>query len=201
MNNLKDLEGKYLEIESRAEQVLSSCLSEALSRARKIVISKGALYNVIPYEIERAGFKKGKVLKKIPVHIKNTHLYHLDEYDKVIFVEIYGQSENIINKEFYRYSGGCIERICFASSGKLRNVSTSLLEEGAVVKSMNWGQYGCSESNYVYVDSRLEKIHVRQKEHVESVFSDFDVNFKYESGELVSIINVFPNGYEEQRFP
>lgn len=70
MNNLKDLEGKYLEIESRAAEVLSSCLSEALSRARKIVISKGALYNVSPYEIERAGFKKGKVLKKFQFILK-----------------------------------------------------------------------------------------------------------------------------------
>ncbi|WP_409314393.1 hypothetical protein [Pseudomonas putida] len=201
MNNLKDLERKYLEIESRAEEVLSSCLSEALYRSRRIVISKGPLYNVSPYEIERAGFKKGKALKKIPAHIKNTHLYHLDEYDKVVFVEIYGQSEKIINKEFYRYSGGGIERVHFTSTGKLRNISISLLEEGTVVKDMNWGQYGCSESNYVYADNRLEKIHVRQKEHIESAFSDFEVSFKYESGELVSIINVFPNGYEEQRFP
>ncbi|AFK72476.1 hypothetical protein H0H12_13930 [Pseudomonas putida] len=125
----------------------------------------------------------------------------MDENDKVVFLEIYGQSENIINKKFYLYGGGCIERVHFASAGKLRNILISLLEEGAVVKDMNWGQYGCSESNYVCADNRLEKIHVRQKEHIGSAFSDFEVSFKCESGELVSIINVFPNGYEEQRLP
>ena len=88
MSDLKDLERKYLKIESRTEEVLPSCLSEALYRSRRIVISKGPLYNVSPYEIERAGFKKGKALKKIPAHIKNTHLYHLGEYDKVVFLEI-----------------------------------------------------------------------------------------------------------------
>ncbi|WP_082416209.1 hypothetical protein [Pseudomonas sp. NBRC 111127] len=201
MHDLKYLERKYLEIEPRTEEVLSSLLSEALCRSRRIVISKGALYNVSPYEIERAGFKKGKALRKIPSHTKNTHVYHLDEHDKVIFLEIYGQSESIINKEFYCYGGGCIERVHFTSAGKLRNISISLLEEGAVVKDINWGQYGCSESNYVYADKRLEKIHVRQKEHTESAFSDFEVSFEYDSGELVSIKNFFPNGYEEQRFP
>ncbi|AFK72475.1 hypothetical protein YSA_10528 [Pseudomonas putida ND6] len=30
----------------------------------RIVISKGSLYDVSPYEIERAEFKKGKALKK-----------------------------------------------------------------------------------------------------------------------------------------
>lgn len=62
MNDLKILK-KYLEIESRTEEILSSCLSEVLYRSRRIVVSKGALYNVSPYEIERAGFKKGKALK------------------------------------------------------------------------------------------------------------------------------------------
>ena len=60
MNNLKDLEGRYLKIESRAEEVLSSCLSEALSRARKIVISKGRYITSAHMRSSGRALRKGK---------------------------------------------------------------------------------------------------------------------------------------------
>ncbi|MNH35661.1 hypothetical protein D3C79_963670 [compost metagenome] len=61
--------------------------------------------------------------------------------------------------------------------------------------------FGCSISDYVYSGSRLSRIRVQQKEHAESSFSEFDVVFEYCGEELESIINIFPNGYQEQRFP
>lgn len=63
------------------------------------------------------------------------------------------------------------------------------------------GGYGCSESDYVYDGSCLVKILVRQKEHIDHEFSNFEVRFEYDAGSVVKIMNVFPNGYEEQRFP
>lgn len=137
--NLKSLEEKYSEIESRSEDALSSFMADALSRSRVKVISKGALYNVRPYEIERAGFKRGRQVKKLPTNIKNTHVYHLDDDGKIVLAEIYGQAENIVSHEFYRYGTGFIDRFYFTSVGKLRNISISLLDEEVVVKDLNWG--------------------------------------------------------------
>ncbi|XCW67549.1 hypothetical protein ABZS17H1_00223 [Kosakonia cowanii] len=42
---------------------------------------------------------------------------------------------------------------------------------------------------------------MQQKEHDDPSFSEFDVIFKYKNNELETITNVFPNGYQEQRFP
>lgn len=201
MYALKDLEGKFSDIELRGQDALSSHLSEAECKVCDKVISKGPLYNVRPYEIERAGFKKGKSLKKIPANINNVHVYHFDADARIVFVEIYGQAENIINREFYNYSAGCVERVHFTSAGKIRNISVSLFDGEVVVKDLNWGGFGCSESSYVYADSRLNKILVQQKEHVDPSFTSFEVCLEYSANELVRILNVFPNGYEEQVYP
>lgn len=51
------------------------------------------------------------------------------------------------------------------------------------------------------MDLFQKKITVQQKEHDDPSFSEFDVIFKYKNNELETITNIFPNGYQEQRFP
>ncbi|MDH1576622.1 hypothetical protein [Pseudomonas sp. GD03746] len=195
------LKEKFETINSNAAESMEAYLSEALPIVSKKVISKGAFYNVRPYEVERAGFKKGCLLKKLPENIKNTHVYNLDERDRIVFVEVYGQSENIVSKEFYKYDDASIERTHFTSVGRLRNISLSVVEGGLIYRDLNWGAFGCSDSVYEYSGTQLEKIMVRQKEHADSEFSEFEVVFEYSGDELLRIVNVFPNGYQEQRFP
>ncbi|QHM77345.1 hypothetical protein C7M52_03341 [Mixta theicola] len=201
MLELTELEKKYIEVSSNCEKYLSKYTSCILSESSSTVISKGALYNLRPYEIERAGFKKGKKLKKLPSKIKNTYVYYFDKSERIILIEIYGQTEDIIDREFCIYRDNCVERLYFTSAGTLRNISISFFDDSIVKKDINWGKYGCSVSDYEYNDSMLEKITVHQKEHKENSFSEFDVIFKYKGDELESITNVFPNGYQEQRFP
>ncbi|QYX48270.1 hypothetical protein K3F43_01755 [Pseudomonas tussilaginis] len=201
MYDLHEIEKKYEEVGSECERYLSDYMSSVSPELCRSVISKGAMYNLRPYEVERAGYKKGRKLNKLPVNIKNTHVYHFDERGRVIFIEIYGQAENIVNKEFCFYGDGCLERIHFTSSGDLRNISVSIFDGDLVRRDLNWGMFGCSISDYVYSGSRLSRIRVQQKEHAESSFSGFDVVFEYCGEELESIINIFPNGYQEQRFP
>lgn len=201
MCKLEEIEKKYVEVSSSCEEYLSGYTSCISSELNNTVISKGALYNLRPYEMERAGFKKGRKLNKLPSAIKNTHVYYFDQSMRIIFIEIYGRSENIINRECCIYGDNCLERLCFTSAGILRNISVSFFENAIVKKDINWGVYGCSISDYIYNDSVLERIAVRQKEHKDLSFSEFDVIFKYKNDELESITNVFPNGYQEQRFP
>ncbi len=201
MYELEKLEKRYIEISSKHDSYLSEYTSNLSSRVNRIVISKGALYNLRPYEIERAGFKKGRKLNKLPSAIKNTHVYYFDDSDRIIFIEIYGQSENIINREFCVYNDNHLERLYFTSTGMLRNISISLFEDSIIKKDISWGMYGCSISNYIYSNSILERITVHQKEHKDASFSEFDVIFKYKNDDLESITNIFPNGYQEQRFP
>lgn len=201
MYGLEELGLKFSKISSECEQYLSEKTPEVLSLTKSTVITKGAFYNLRPFEIERAGFKKGRKLNKLPASIKNTHVYYLDDAGRILLIDIYGQSENIINKEFCLYGKDFLERSHFTSAGDLRNISVSFFKDELLVKDLNWGMYGCSESDYIYSGTILEKITVHQKEHVDSAFSTFDVIFKYKNGELESITNLFPNGYHEQRFP
>lgn len=201
MCKLTQLEKKFFEVSSDSEKYLSEYTSSVSSVSNEIVISKGALYNLRPYEIERAGFKKGKKLSKLPKNVKNTHVYHFDVSGCIVVIEIYGQAENIISKEFCIYGDDFLERLHFTSAGVLRNISVSLFENSILKKDINWGMYGCSISDYIYVDSILDKITVHQKEHDDTSFSEFDVILKYQNEELESITNVFPNGYQEQRYP
>lgn len=201
MCELSELEKRYVEVSSDCEKYLSEYTSFISSNLNSTIISKGPLYNLRPYEIERVGFKKGRQLNKLPSAIKNTHVYYFDKLDRIILVKIYGQSENIVNREFCVYGDNCLERVCFTSAGTLRNISVSFFEGSVVKKDVNWGMYGCSISNYIYNEYVLEKITVQQKEHDDPSFSEFDVIFKYKNNELETITNVFPNGYQEQRFP
>lgn len=201
MIELSQIEKRYNEVSSNHEKYLSEYTSIILSKSNKSVISKGVLYNLRPYEMERAGFKKGRKLNKLPSAIKNTHVYYFDKSGRIILIETYGMSEKIINREFCIYGDSHLERLYFTSSGQLRNISASLFVDSIIKKDINWGMYGCSISDYIYNEAILEKITVYQKEHKDSSFSEFDVIFKYKNNELESITNVFPNGYQEQRFP
>ncbi|HCT5824052.1 TPA: hypothetical protein OT171_004979, partial [Citrobacter sedlakii] len=137
MCELAGLEKRYVEVSSDCEKYLSKYISCISSNLNGTVISKGALYNLRPYEMERAGFKKGRKLNKLPSAIKNTHVYYFDKLDRIILVEIYGQSENIINRECCIYGDNCLERLYFTSAGTLRNISVSFFEDSMVKKDIN----------------------------------------------------------------
>lgn len=201
MNELIQLEEKFREISSNSERYLSEFILCALSVSTRSVISKGALYNLSPYEIQRAGFQKGRKLNKLPNLMTGVHAYHFDESERVTFIEVYGQTVNIVSKEFCMHKDNELERFCFTSTGSLRNILISQSECGRIEREVNWGMYGCSVSEYVYHGSMLQKISVRQKEHVDDLFSEFDVVFDYIDEELKAITNIFPNGYQEQRYP
>lgn len=201
MRELKALEEKFTKLSMNSESCLAELLHQSLPMEREMVIGKGALYNLRPYEIERAGFKLGKKLKEIPEKPKNIYIYHFDDKGRIVRIEICGQSASVVSNEFYTYCEDRIERLHFTSAGKLRNISWIFTSGGVVSSDFNWGMYGCSASLYTYSDELLEMIHVQQKEHIDPCFSDFKVLFRYDGDALISIFNIFPNGYQEQRYP
>ncbi|VDZ67419.1 Uncharacterised protein [Klebsiella aerogenes] len=147
MTILKNLEDKFNKISSDSESYIISYSDSVRLNETKVVVSKGALYNLRPYEIERAGFKIGKKLNKLPANVKNTHIYHFDSLERISLIEIFGQTSNIINKEFCIYEGDNLERIYFTSAGMLRNISLSVYNDGLIEKDFNWG--GCMGAVYL----------------------------------------------------
>ncbi|MEN5093883.1 hypothetical protein ABE458_24605 [Pseudomonas protegens] len=198
---LPELEKEFYEIQSKLDVFFDSFLKIAKEKVARKTISKGALFNLRPFEIQRSGFKVGKELKSLPKSIKNTHVYYFDKSDRVVMIDIYGQSESIINRDFYFYDKENIKNIYINSTKTIRNITISSIANGKILRDSNFGKYGCSTSDYVYDGERLNSISVTQKQHDQEFCSTHQVLFYYLDGTVSKIINEFPNGYQEVRYP
>ncbi|KAF0867285.1 MULTISPECIES: hypothetical protein [Pseudomonas] len=197
----QELEKEFYEIQSKCDVFLNSLLKISKEEVARKIISKGALFNLRPFEIQRAGFKLGKELKNLPKTIKNTHVYYFDKSDRVVMIDIYGQSESIINRDFYFYDKESIKSIYINSTKTIRNITISSIVNGKVLRDANFGKYGSSTSDYLYDGERLSSILVMQKQHDQELCSTYQVLFYYLDGIVSKIINEFPNGYQEIRYP
>ncbi|PWV99281.1 hypothetical protein [Mangrovibacter plantisponsor] len=199
---LQELKNKYECIMLSPEDTEAEYFQLSMSRCSYKKISKGGLYNVIPYEIQRAGLKIGKELKDIPKNIKNTHVYYFDYDDNILLVEVYGQKDNIVNRNYYLYTDKSIESIYFNSGTKsVRNITLAKKENNKIYKTISYAAFGCNISTYYYCGDDLIEIDVQQKEHEDEEFSSYKVLFEYKNNSLEKIFYKHPNGYEEQRYP
>jgi len=200
-SELQELEKEFYEIQAEPDAFLNSFLKAAKEQATRKIISKGALFNLRPLEIQRAGFKVGKKLNTLPKTIKNTHVYYFDKIDRVVMIDIYGQSESIVNRDFYFYSKDNIKNIYISSTNTIRNITISSIPNGKFLRDANFGKYGSSTSDYLYDGEKLSSISVTQKQHDQEFYSTHQVLFDYLDGTVSRIINEFPNGYQEIRYP
>jgi len=201
MNDLKSVTEKFFEIQSNPGIFFKKFLESAKKNTSQKRISKGILYNIRPYQAHRAGFKQGKEIKSLSKNTKNIHIYYLDHNDNVVLIEIYGQCEKIINREFYFYKKNSIESAYFDDSERIRNITLSSLIDGKFIQDINVGRYGTSIYTYQYIDNLVKLILVNQKEYDQDESSTFQILFDYSDEEPSRIVNIFPNGYEEQIFP
>ena len=195
------LEQKFTEITLNSTEIETHYYHDVLNRSSYQKISKGALLNVRPFETQLTGFKLGKELTKLPKSMKNTHVYYFDHADNVLMIEIYGQTETIIHRQYYFYTDECIESIYFNHGGTLRNITLSTHRDNHIDQLINYATFGYSVSQYVYDHETLVAINVQQKEHGQDMHTNFQVIFEYEDCYLSKIIRQYPNGYEEKRYP
>lgn len=200
-NELEILAQKYTEIALNSADIESHYYHDALTKSCYQKISKGALLNIRPFETQLAGFKLGKELKKLPKAIKNTHVYYFDQADNVLMIEIYGQAETIIHRQYYFYTDDRIESIYFTHGESIRNITLSIHKDDRTSQLINYATFGYSISQYIYDHETLMEIDVQQKEHDQDVYTNFKVIFEYEDDCLSKIIRRYPNGYEEIRYP
>ncbi len=197
----QELEKEFYEVQSKPDVFIDSFLKIVKEKTARKTLSKGALFNLRPFEIQRAGFQLGKELKSLPKSIKNTHVYYFDKSDRVLMIDIYGQSESIVNRDFYFYDKENIKNIYINSTKTIRNITISSIFNGKIERDSNFGKYGCSTSDYLYDGERLSSISVMQKQHDQELCSTYQVLFDYLDGAVSKIINEFPNGHQEIRYP
>ncbi|AUU15754.1 hypothetical protein [Proteus mirabilis] len=201
-NELKRLEKKYNSIMVSPSEKESQYYNSVMSIFSYKKISKGRLYNIKPYEIQRAGLNPGKELKENPKKIKGVCVYYFDSKDNILLIEIYGQNENIINRHYYFHTVNQIKSIYFNSEYQsIRNIDLLKCKNGQVMEVLNYGEMGSSISNYIYDSGKLIEIDIKQKEHNKNEIAKYKVYFEYKDDILNRIVDKHPNGYEEQRYP
>ncbi|WP_218966626.1 hypothetical protein, partial [Snodgrassella alvi] len=113
INELKILEKKYDEIMLSPEKIAREYFQDVMSSYAYKKISKGPSINIRPYEFQQLGCKKGRELKVLPKAIGDTHVYYFNDEGKILLIETYGETENIIYREYYFYFDNLIESVYF----------------------------------------------------------------------------------------
>jgi len=182
----------YNDPASRFEEMKSS--TDLL--VKEIVWTKGNYFNVEPYEFERAGFKKGKILKSTPEDTNHKLCYLFDEEEKIICIKEGNNIPDNFTYTFYRYFESFIHSFHFHNSGMIINAQVVSLVHNMVGKMERCARQGSRIEIYHYEGTVLTQIDVSQKSG--DVEQDFEVLFFYNSdGSLKQIKNIHPNGYEE----
>jgi hypothetical protein len=169
--------------------------TEFNSLVKNKIISKCFLYNIHNYEEETYGFKKGKEIKKMSKNTKNIFVYYFNENGKIIVIDKYGNSANILDKEFCFYDNNTIRTIYYSSPKHLRNVTLSTEIEGKTDKIYNYGKYGQTVKQYIYKNNMVERIEVQTKEHDTKEYKTHELVFEFNDDELIKINQIHKNGY------
>lgn len=202
VNIINILKKKYENIMLSPKKINDEYYQNALSEFAYKKISKGPSVNIKPFDFQLDGFKKGRELKTLPKNIDYTHVYYFDNNNNLLLTEIYGESENIVNKEYYFYDENHIESIYFESgTNDVRNISFLINEKKQAKYWINYSEYGYGVSEYIYNNDKLTEINVKIRQHETNDCTCFTNFFEYNKGELVKITSKYSNGYEEQLYP
>lgn len=172
---------------------------KAQENAKQIVWTSGFYFQLEPYECERFGFKKGKILKKEPLNKKNKFCYLIDGYDRIVCEKEWVGTGDGYNYTFYKYHKTYIVSFHFNYNYNLVNAKIISIKDSRVIATKMQAQKGSREEIYIYNNDMLSEIDVIQKNG--ETEAKFRVVFDYDSQDtLNSIKNVHPNGYEEVRY-
>lgn len=142
---------------------------------------------------------------KLPSDIQDVHIYYIDEFDRIILVERFGQAKNIKNIDHYEYTLSGYSYIHISSGNILRNVGKVVLKGENVEKVYNFGGYGYGADTYIYSEDCLIAINMHN-------IGTFGIgkgkksNTRYEieydcKGRMQFIYVVYLNEHKEQRYP
>lgn len=165
------------------------------------IISKGYMYNVFPYEVERMGYKlNGK--RKEKFEMKDSFLrYGFDSQGKIRIIENASKFLNEVHDfEIYDYEEDAIySYVC--NSGNMVNVGFTKMNGKKAQERYTYASRGICYERYSYDSERLTKIYIEQKSHTNDDISEEWNNFIYsETGKLLLIQRECSNGYTENRY-
>ncbi|MCL1918285.1 MAG: hypothetical protein FWG14_08215, partial [Peptococcaceae bacterium] len=145
-------------------------IEDRRSEAAKTVVSKGRLYNVLPYEAQLQGDKlNGKILPEPIIHT-DCYIYRFDEQGRVVLTE--NMSEFLERPAFfshYSYYEDYIERI-YGESEEPYRVDWAYMKNGIVKEKLVWSDEEQEMEIYIYDQEVLTDIQLFGKTYPASNF-------------------------------
>ena len=195
---------RFTALQKRYEEITAQYLTlieDKRNEAAKTVVSKGCLYNVLPFEAELRGDKlKGKILPEPIIH-NDCNIYRLDGQNKVLLVE--NMSEFLKMPAYfslYTYHNSYIERI-YGDNRKPYRVELAYLKSDIIIEKLCWAKESCNIEIYAYDQSVLKKISLFQRQHKGGHESNFDLEFIYDTKSVLSCIRrLWPSGHTEMTY-
>lgn len=173
--------------------------NRAKAQSVKTIISKGSMFNVLPYETELHGEKRnGKQIPEI-IASNNCYIYHFDARDRLIMTE--EVSEFLGRPHYftqYVYTDNSID-VTHWQPDKLINLQHYVLEKGTVKYGYIRFKNNAAYRNYVYdVNLTLEKMDMVYLNDDMTVSMSLEFLFLYNTkGVLERIQRVYGTGGSE----
>jgi len=169
--------------------------------------SKGGFYyNFTPFEIERSGYKKGKLLKKEPKKRDQIIAYGMLGND-VVNIKLYSNDENIYAERFILKEGNSLIEVRYSDGIYMKSLDKiSILffnTEGYPQKYLTYEHeidyeeedneevYTILQELYEYKDSKIMRINVRGyiQNSINRIIIDRDYNIVYDLSDNLSEIH------------
>lgn len=198
------MKNMFLELEAEFKKIkteFSNLLAKTQEKSQKTIITKGKMFNVLPFENELIGYKlNGKEIAE-PVFKNDCYKYHFDEQNRVILVEEMSENtKKFYYRTFYHYGENFIQTQRWGYD-ELYNVTHYLFENEKVTKKLFFTEEDKSFWDYQYSDNQLISIKVSYLDKNFEPIPNVDLfQFYYEknSNILQSIIrkDITTNGSE-----
>ncbi|GAB0168350.1 hypothetical protein LSPCS325_17870 [Lysinibacillus sp. CTST325] len=164
--------------------------------------SKGGFYyNFTPFEIERSGYKKGKLLKKEPKKRDQMIAYGKLGND-IVNIKLYSNDEYIYAERFILKEGNSLIEVRYSDGIEIKSLDKiSILffnTEGHPQKYLTYEheidydeEYTIVKELYEYKDSKIMRINVRGyiQNSINGIIIDRDYNIVYDLSDNLSEIH------------
>ena len=164
--------------------------------------SNGAHYDLRPLWSERNRSRKGRLFKTEPKEQIWSHQYGLDNQDRLVLTRERTALDGCFYEEFLSYYDDIVEgaRFGYYLPKELINVTRYYFSGSKITDHEIYGQFGQGGETYEYDENRLVAIRAWQQEHGKERI-EYLMQIQYdETGGLLSIEKIFPNGYKERTY-
>jgi hypothetical protein len=164
----------------------------------KVIWSKGPYFEYPIFSYQRARMKQGKIIKD-PEKIKNfndVYKYEFGRHGDLLSISI-GNEFGDFSQDIFVHSSDVCRFYSFDEDGEVLSVGEHVVVSNKFHRSQVYGQYGCREEQYEYVEECLIKVKIFSYEHGAQPSGFNEHLFFYQNDGLIRIDERYPTNEVE----